>query len=76
MPTYSKIPAKEKAKGAVANGGIAVFGGMLSVGPAMVKLQKADASKGIPAYGYITIEGKRWYYCRYGFLDDPDIYSK
>lgn len=75
MPTFSKIPLEEKAKGAIVNGGIAVFGSLLKVGPAMVKLQTADEKKGIPAYGYITITGIRFYYCRYGFLNDPDIYK-
>ena len=75
MPTFSKIPLEEKAKGAIINGRIAVFGSLLKVGPAMAKLQTADEKKGIPAYGYITLAGNRFYYCRYGFLDDPDIYK-
>lgn len=74
MPTYAKIPQSEKAKGAVASGSFAVFGGIMSVGAAFTALQKIKTA--IPAHGYITVAGKRFYYCRYGFLDDPEIYSK
>lgn len=74
MPTYSKIPQKEKAKGAITSGRFAVFGRLLSVGPAFTKLQ--SIKKAFPAHGYITIVGKRYYYCLYGLVDDPDIYAK
>jgi hypothetical protein len=74
MPTHAKIPKKIKKIGATASGGFVVFGGMLSVGPAMVKLQ--SFKKAIPAHGHLTIKGRKYWYCRYGLVDDPDIYAK
>lgn len=47
MPTYSKIPKSEKAKGAIASGQFAVFGDLLSVGSAVKKLQAADMRKAV-----------------------------
>lgn len=31
--------------------------------------------KGLAAMGRVTVAGKKYYYCLYGFLYDPDIYS-
>ncbi|MGZ3999593.1 MAG: hypothetical protein ACXVIY_03145 [Mucilaginibacter sp.] len=63
--------------GAIASGHYAVFAkGPLQASPAFVALHKADVSTGIPAYGKITVKGKVFYYCRYGFVNDPDIYAK
>ncbi len=71
----AKIPPEEKKKGAIASGRFAVFGSLLTVGPAMVELDRMFSTKrGLPAHGHVTIKGKRFYYCLYGFVDDPDIY--
>jgi len=74
MPTFAKIPQKEKAKGAIASGSFAVFGSLLSVGAAITKLQ--SFTKTIPAHCFITIDQKRFYYCKYGLLEDQAVYSK
>lgn len=77
MATFAKIPLLEKKKGAIASGHFAVFGSLMKVGSAMVKLEtEYESKKGVPAHGYVTIKGVRFYYCMYGFIDDPDIYEK
>jgi hypothetical protein len=76
MPTYSKIPANVKAIGAIAIGRYAIFcKGLLKASDVGSKLNKADKNKGIPAVGYISHKGEKIYYCRYGFVNDPDIYA-
>lgn len=50
--------------------------GLLEAGKVFTILEKEQEKKSIPAVGYITIEGKKYYYCAYGLFDDPDIYSE
>lgn len=77
MPTYSKIPLEVKAIGAIASGRFAVFCGLLKAGSVFTKLEKLDSEgKAFPMVGFITIKGEKIYYCRYGFVDDPDIYER
>lgn len=77
MPTFKKIPKKIKDKGCVASGRFCVFAGLLQAGNAFVALEKADKKgSSIPVVGFITVKGKRYYYCLSGFINDPDIYSK
>lgn len=77
MATYKKIPADVKAKGCICTGHFAVFcKGLLKASAVAAKLYKADKKRGgIPVVGYITHNKERVYYCRYGFVDDPDIYA-
>jgi hypothetical protein len=76
MATYSKIPQDVKAIGAIASGHYAVFCGLMKAGEVFVKLQKdEDKGKSVPLVGYVTIKGKKIYYCRYGLVDDPSIYK-
>lgn len=75
MPTYAKIPPNIKAIGAIAIGRYAVFcRGIIKASNIARKLDNADKKSGIPAVGYISHKGDKTYYCRYGFVDDPDIY--
>lgn len=78
MPTYSKIPLEVKAIGAIASGRFAVFcNGLLKAGSVFTKLEKLDTKrKAFPAVGYIKINGEKIYYCRYGFVNDPEIYEQ
>ena len=76
MPTFQKIPKKVKAKGCVASGRYCVFAGLMQAGNAFTALAKAEKRGAIPMVGYITVKGKRYYYCLYGLVDDPDIYAK
>lgn len=75
MPTFQKIPKKVKEKGCIALGRYCVFAGFLEAGKVVLAIQKAEKRGAIPAVGYITIKGKKYYYCLYGLLNDPDIYS-
>jgi hypothetical protein len=76
MPTFAKIPMEVKAIGAIAIDRYAVFcKGLLTAGAVVMKLQKAE-KKGLPAVGYLIHKGQKIYYCRYGFINDKDIYSK
>ena len=76
MPTFKKIPQKVKDTGCIGIDRYAVFcKGLLKASSVVDKLSKAE-KKGIPAVGYVTIKGEKIYYCRYGFVDDPDIYAK
>jgi|GEM_PF-2599498 len=75
MPKYCKIPHFLKGE-AIASGHYCVFGNLLEVGPAFIALVKKDKATGIPAHGIIQVKGKKYYYCRYGFVSDPDIYTK
>lgn len=75
MPTYSKIPPEIKAIGAIAIGPYAVFcKGLIKASNVAGKLNKADKKNGIPGCGYLVYKKEKIYYCRYGFLNDPDIY--
>ena len=78
MPTYSKIPALMKEIGVIASGHYAVFcKGLLKAGSVFTRLQKReDKGREIPLVGYFTVKGERIYYCRYGLVDEPDIYKK
>lgn len=76
MPTYSKIPKKDREIGAIAINQYAVFcHRIFKAGEVVKKLQKAK-KKGMPACGYVSIKGVKIYYCRYGFVNDEDIYAK
>lgn len=77
MPTASKIPQEAKKIGAVAIGRYAIFcEGMLVAAEIHDKLAAADTKHGMPAVGYISVKGKKIYYCRYAFVNDNDIYKK
>lgn len=73
MPTFKKIPKKYKKVSGVAIGGFFIFAnvGILTASGIATRLSK----KGIPAYGRLTYKGKKYYYCRYGLTDDPDIFT-
>ena len=76
MPTASKIPKEIKKLHSTASGRFVVFtkGGLLEAGKVFVRLEKA-AKKGVPPVGYLTIKGKKYYYCAYGLFNDPSIYK-
>lgn len=76
-PVYSKIPPDVKAIGAIASGHYAVFcNGLLKAGEVFVFLNKLEEKKKtIPLVGYVTVKGEKIFYCRYGFVNDPDIYE-
>lgn len=78
MPTYSKIPQNIKKLHTTASGRYVVFtkGGLLEAGEVFVRLEEAEKRKTIPLVGYVTIKGKKYYYCAYGLFNDPDIYTK
>ena len=77
MPTYKKIPKDAKAIGAIAIGQYAIFcKGLFKAGMLYNKLIAADKKRSIPAVGYISYKGEKVYYCRYGFVNDPDVYAK
>jgi hypothetical protein len=74
MPTYAKIPKKIDKTQTVAIGSWVIFVKSLSEASAVaIALSRYDSA---PLVGHITLKGKKYYYCRYGFLNDPDIYSK
>lgn len=76
MPTFSKIPKSAREIGAIAINQYAVFcEGIFKAGKVVTRLQKAE-KKGMPACGYVSIKGEKIYYCRYGFVNDEDIYDK
>lgn len=76
MPTYKKIPPAVKEIGAVGITKWAVFcRGLLKAALVVDKLEKAEKRGGVPIVGYLQMDGERIYYCRYGFVDDPDIYA-
>jgi hypothetical protein len=75
MPTYKKIPASVKAEGCVASLDFAIFcKGLLTASEIIGRLYKADKKRSIPIVGYVIFKKKRVFYCRIGFVDDPDIY--
>ena len=77
MATFQKIPQKIKAIGSIAIGRYAIFcNGLLKAGEVCSLLEKQDEKKGIPVVGYVTHRGEKIFYCRYGFINDPDVYSK
>ncbi len=76
MPTFSKIPKAAKEIGAIAINQYAIFcKGILKAGN-VVKILQKEEKKGIPACGYVRVKGEKIYYCRYGFVDDKDIYAQ
>jgi len=76
MPTFKKIPKEIRVIGAVAIGRYAIFcKGVLKASTIATKLDKAEKN-GIPAVGYVTMKGEKIYYCRYGLINDPDVYAK
>lgn len=77
MPTFKKIPKDVKAIGAIGCGPYAIFcKGLLKASDVANRLQKAEKRNGIPVVGYVSLKGEKIYYCRYGFVDDPDVYAK
>ena len=77
MPSFCKIPQEVKKTGCVAIGHYAVFcKSAVTAAQVATVIRKHDLEKGIPAVGFLTIKGKKFYYCRYGFVNDPDIYAK
>lgn len=76
MPTFSKIPFEVIDIGAIGIAGYAIYcRGLLKAAAVCDKLHKADLRKGIPLCGYMQYKGEKVYYCRYGFVEDPDIYE-
>lgn len=76
MPTFKRIPASVKEKGCVAIGGWAVFcKGILRASEVVTRLQRADSKGKCPIVGCLMFKGEKIYYCRYGFVDDADIYE-
>ena len=77
MPTASKIPKEIRQLHSTASGRFVVFtkGGILEAGNVFVKLVKAAAKQGVPPVGYLTIKGKKYYYCAYGLFNDSSIYK-
>lgn len=76
MPVYSKIPLKVKEKGAIAGGHWAVYcDSIITASRICRKLNEASKKGDCPLVGYVTSGGTRYYYCRYGFINDPDIYK-
>jgi hypothetical protein len=75
MPIYKKIPHRLKGQ-AIAIGPYAIFcTGLLRAAAIAKKLQGIDEHKGIPAHGTVQYNKESIYYCRYGFVNDPDIYT-
>lgn len=76
MPIYKKIPIKLYGQ-CVAIGHYAIFTkSVLTAGAVASKLEGIDKSKGVPAHGTVQYNKESYYYCRYGFVDDRDIYTK
>lgn len=76
MPTFKKIPKKVKEKGCIASGRYCIFTGLMQYGKVNAVLSKAERRGSIPNVGYVVVKGKRYYYCLYGSLANPDIYAK
>jgi hypothetical protein len=75
----SKLPLILKdSPDKIAIGHFCVFtGSLLTAGKITAKLYAQDKKKdGIPAYGFLHHKGKKIYWCKYGFVTDPDIYQK
>jgi hypothetical protein len=71
-----KIPKEAKALKAIVMGGYAIFcQGFLKAANVTSELHSVDKKKGIPAYGFIMYKKEKVYYCRYGFINSPDIYD-
>jgi hypothetical protein len=70
-----KIPHKLKGTG-IASGHYVVFAPLLKCGPVFKALERRDNTIGIPAMGKITVKGKSYFFCRYGFVNDDDIYTR
>lgn len=75
MATFKKIPKQIKAIGSVASGKYCVFAGIMEVGKVLKALEKAEKKGKLPMVGYQTVQGKKYYYCLYGLVNDPDIYA-
>lgn len=77
MIQFQKIPPDVKQIGAIAIGRYAIFcKGFLKATTIVDKLVKADNKKGIPIVGFIQIKKEKIFYCRFGFINDNDIYEK
>jgi hypothetical protein len=74
LPTKSKIP-KELKGTAVASGSWAVFAGIIRAGKIFTMLQDIPTTKAVPISGYFTDKAGKVYYCRYGFINDKEIYK-
>jgi len=72
-----KIPLKLKGTHVICGGHFAVFTDSFLKGTSVItELYKKEKSKGLPCMGQISFKGIKYYWCRYGFVDDPDIYTK
>lgn len=77
MPTFKKIPPNIKAIGVIALGHYAIFcKGLIKAAAVATILQREDNKNGIPGVGFITLKKEKIYYCRYGYVNNPIIYSK
>lgn len=76
MPTFQKIPVPVKEKGCIASGRYCVFASLMEAGDVFLALEQAEQHGAIPVVGYVTIKGKRYHYCLYGLVDNPDVYAK
>jgi hypothetical protein len=73
----SKIPLHLKdSPDKIATGHFCIFtGSLLVAGKIVTKLYALDKKHdGLPAYGQMVCKGKKVYWCKYGFVSDPDIY--
>lgn len=60
----------------IAIGAFCVFAGsLLTAGAIVEKLYKKEGKHGLPACGFMHYKGKKYWWCRYGFVNDPDIYG-
>lgn len=71
----AKIPLDIKGTGAIASGRFAVFTSLLKMGDVMIALETADEERGVPVSGYVEINGKKTFYCLYGFVNDSGVYE-
>lgn len=69
----SKIPTKLRNADKIASGHFVVWAsGIVEAGPVFMALNK---KKTVPCFGQIQVKGKKFHYCRYGFVDDDLIYT-
>ena len=86
MPTFRRIPDSIKKKNiATARGRWVVFAPIKKAAPVLNHLD-AIANKldnippeeekpNLPAFGSLTFKGEKYFYCGFGFFDDPDAYA-
>lgn len=72
-----KIPKSYKGKPVTAISNYAIWcDSILTASAIACQLSMKDNKTGIPCMGKIQYKGKKYFWCRYGFLNDDAIYTK